>query len=111
MVLQAMSRATPEGPDTAPRVGFTASRKVGNAVARNRARRRLRAVATATLPVHAALGHDYVIIGRAATLKRPYGALVTDLEAALRRLGAWRERDEALAAASATAGRAGGKRG
>jgi len=109
LVLQAMSRATPEGPDAAPRVGFTASRKVGNAVARNRARRRLRAVAAATLPLHAALGHDYVIIGRAATLQRPYGALVTDLEAALQRLGAWREGDEALAAVAATAGRAAGQ--
>ena len=106
LVLQALSRATPDEADTVPRVGFTVSRKVGNAVARNRARRRLRAVAAATLPLHAAPGHDYVIIGREATLRRPYGALVTDLETALRRLGTWRDDDGAIQSAPAKAGRA-----
>jgi ribonuclease P protein component len=74
----------------APRVGFTASRKVGIAVARNRARRRLRAAVGQVMPRHAAPGHDYVVIARLETLKRPFTALLGDLEAALKRLGAWR---------------------
>lgn len=73
------------------RVGFTASRKVGNAVARNRARRRLRAVSATMMPVHAQDGHDYVLIARAGTLTRLYPALLGDLEEGLRHLGAWRE--------------------
>ncbi len=73
-----------------PRVGFTASRKVGNAVARNRARRRLRAAAREVMPNAARAGHDYVIVARGATLARPYRALVGDLEEAMRRLGAHR---------------------
>ena len=72
------------------RVGFTASRKVGNAVARNRARRRLRAVSAVVLPAHAEAGHDYVLIARGATLSRNYGALLADLEEGLRRLGLYR---------------------
>lgn len=82
------------------RVGFTASRKVGNAVARNRVRRRLRAVAETVLPRHARAGRDYVIIGRAATLRRPYDALVADMCAALKRLDAWRGAGEASEAAA-----------
>ncbi len=70
------------------RVGFTVSRKVGNAVERNRVRRRLRATAGKVLPVHAKEGHDFVIIGRNATLRRPFAALIKDLETALRRLDA-----------------------
>jgi len=77
-------------PAAAIRVGFTASRKVGNAVARNRVRRRLRAAAEEILPVHARPGRDYVIIGRAATLRRPFHALLGDLENALKRVGAYR---------------------
>jgi len=73
------------------RVGFTVSRKVGNAVARNRARRRLRAAAALVLTRRAAPGHDYVIVGRAATLTRTFPGLTEDLEAGLRRLGLWRD--------------------
>ncbi len=73
------------------RVGFTASRKVGIAVARNRARRRLRAAVAEIMPGHAAPGHDYVLVARAATLTRPYSALVEDLKTGLRRLGVFRE--------------------
>jgi ribonuclease P protein component len=84
--LQVMQRAAEEP----PRIGFTASRKVGIAVARNRARRRLRAAAGEVIPRHAAPGHDYVMIARAGTLTRPYQALVEDLKTALRRLGVYR---------------------
>ena len=65
------------------RVGFTASRKVGNAVARNRAKRRLRAAAAALLPLYALGGNDYVLVARRDTLTRPFAALLKDLEAAL----------------------------
>jgi ribonuclease P protein component len=77
-----------------PRVGFTVSRKVGNSVARNRARRRLRAAADTVMTDHAAAGEDYVLIGRAGTLTRPFAALLADLEAGLRRLGAYRGTEE-----------------
>jgi ribonuclease P protein component len=65
------------------RVGFTASRKVGNAVARNRAKRRLRAAAAALLPLYGQGGNDYVLVARTTTLTRPFAALLKDLEAAL----------------------------
>ena len=67
----------------AMRVGFTASKKVGNAVARNRAKRRLRAAAAALLPLYGVAGHDYVLVARTATLARPFPALLEDLKAAL----------------------------
>ncbi|MEA4837514.1 MAG: ribonuclease P protein component [Rhodospirillaceae bacterium] len=70
------------------RVGFTCSKKVGNAVARNRAKRRLRAIAAALLPDMAAEGYDYVLIGRAETVRRPYTLLLQDLQTALKRVGA-----------------------
>ena len=79
------------GADDARRVGYTASRKVGIAVARNRARRRLRAAVAQIMPGYAAPGHDYVLVARAATLRRPYSALVEDLKTALRRLDVFRE--------------------
>jgi len=88
LILQARPRAAAE-PEVF-RVGFTVSRKVGGAVARNRARRRLRAAAAAVMPAHAAAAHDYVVIGRAATLTRPFPALIDDLCAGLRRLGLYR---------------------
>lgn len=66
------------------RVGFTCSKKVGNAVARNRAKRRLRAAADAVLPREGCAGWDYVLIGRrGATASRPFDALVADLRRAL----------------------------
>lgn len=73
--------------DAAIRVGFTCSKKVGNAVARNRAKRRLRAVAREVLAAQGQPGWDYVLIGRAEeTAARPYEALRRDLAYALRKL-------------------------
>lgn len=69
-------------------VGFTASKKVGNAVARNRARRRLKALVQAVFATHAMPQHDYVLIARQETVSRPFAALRQDLLVALKRLGA-----------------------
>jgi len=80
----------PSDTQAALRIGFTASRKVGNAVLRNRAKRRLRALARECLSAHAMPGHDYVLVARAATPERAYADLRHDLEAALKRLKLWR---------------------
>lgn len=80
------------------RVGFTASRKVGNAVARNRARRRLKALVQEILPDHALPGHDYVLVARQATPAREFAALRRDLEAALKKLKLWQDTATAGAA-------------
>ncbi len=79
------------------RVGFTVSRKVGGAVVRNRARRRLRQVAERVLPEQAEHARDYVLIGRRTTIGRPFEDLVADLETALARLGAMRQSNDARA--------------
>lgn len=87
-MVQARKRRDDEtvAPD-AMRVGFTCSKKVGNAVARNRAKRRLREVARAILPQTGHLGWDYVLIGRAgATAQRPFEDLKGDLIYALKKL-------------------------
>jgi ribonuclease P protein component len=68
------------------RVGFTVTRKIGNAVTRNRARRRLKAAAARILPLEARSGRDYVLIGRAATIDRPFVLLCQDLSRALGRV-------------------------
>lgn len=84
--------AAPLGPvQREVRVGFTVSRKVGNAVVRNRVRRRLRAAAAAVLPARARAGFDLVLIGRTAAMTHPFERLKRDLEAALGRLGAGAE--------------------
>lgn len=82
-VLQARKRA--EGDEI--RVGFTCSKKVGNAVARNRAKRRLRALARIILPNSGQAGTDYVLIGRAqTTAQRDFTQMQDDLRRALRKL-------------------------
>lgn len=81
-VLQTFER--PAGDAQGIRIGYTCSKKVGNAVARNRAKRRLREIARAVLPQRAKLGFDYVLIGRkTATAALPYSTLLADLEKAL----------------------------
>ena len=77
-----------------PRVGFTASRRVGGAVARNRARRRLRAVADQVMIDQASRDRDYVVIARGTTCERDYAALTSDLRRALEKLGALRAETE-----------------
>jgi ribonuclease P protein component len=71
------------------RYGLTASRKIGNAVTRNRARRRLRALAAQIMP-HALSEHDYVLIARASTPTCVFADLQEDLTKGLKRLKLWR---------------------
>ena len=85
-VLQARKRAD-DGP---VRLGFTVSKKVGNAVERNRVRRRLREIVRLSGTHHMQSGHDYVLVGRRAALKVPFARIAADFEAALRRLQAGR---------------------
>jgi ribonuclease P protein component len=86
LILQAARRPEGSGCVALVRVGFTASRKVGNAVTRNRAKRRLRSAAASILLGEGKPGTDYVLIARASTVDRPYDALIADLEAALHRV-------------------------
>jgi ribonuclease P protein component len=66
------------------RIGFTASKKIGNAVARNRAKRRLRAAAHELLPLLGRPGHDYVLVARGTTVARPFAALLSDITTAMK---------------------------
>ena len=84
-VLQARKRVEASAPQ--PRYGITCSKKVGNAVARNRAKRRLRALANSVLPLLGRDGWDYVLIGRAqATVNQPFDMLLENLRFALKKL-------------------------
>jgi ribonuclease P protein component len=75
----------PEDEKPALRYGLTATKKLGNAVKRNRARRRLRSLAEKILPVIAANG-DYVLVAREGVFTRPFPEMEKDLETALRKL-------------------------
>lgn len=83
VVVQMRAQQDPTG---SINVGFTATKKIGNAVVRNRCKRRLRELARALLPVHGKLGHDYVFVARATTAKAEWGDLQKDVEKALLRL-------------------------
>lgn len=82
LVLQALARG-----DEATRLGFTATKKIGNAVTRNRAKRRLRAVARLGLAAAPAPGWDLVLIARDATATCPFGELTSAFDSALRKAG------------------------
>lgn len=91
----ALRRGTPaflvqarnRGDDKPYRVGFTCSKKVGNAVARNRAKRRLREIARLVINDAGQAGWDYVLIGRKdITAARDFAEMQRDLRAALRHI-------------------------
>ena len=85
VVVQARAREDGAGPI---RVGFTATRKIGGAVVRNRAKRRLREAARLLLPELGRPGFDYVFIARGGTPARPWPRLLDDVKSALIRLAA-----------------------
>lgn len=88
-LLQARKRQLDEADPTLIRVGFTCSKKVGNAVARNRAKRRLREIARAVLPIEGRPGWDYVLIGRpSVTGSRAIQQMQADLSKALAKVHA-----------------------
>jgi ribonuclease P protein component len=66
-----------------PRVGYTVTRKVGNAIIRNRIKRRLREAANITFPLKSQVNHDYVIIGKHGALTQNFTSILKDLEQAL----------------------------
>lgn len=80
-------QARAQSPVTTMRVGYTCSKKLGNAVQRNRAKRRLRAVARIILPAYGRMGWDYVLVGRPDfTVSRNFDAMCDDLRQALKAL-------------------------
>ena len=84
LVLQCL----PRGDDAPARLGFTVTKKVGNAVVRNRTRRRLREAARLVLAETPVAGVDLVLIGRDATRARPFTQLMDDFRRALGKVGA-----------------------
>ncbi len=95
MVIQALPRSGEGG----PRAGFTATRKIGGAVDRNRAKRRLREAARALLPLHGRPGVDYVFIARGGTTARPWARLLDDVKSALISLAADKSANSVLRSA------------
>lgn len=85
VVLQARDRADDE---PLVRVGFTATKKIGGSVIRNRAKRRLREAARRLVPLLGRPGHDYVLIARAGAPTRPWERLLDDVKTALISLAA-----------------------
>lgn len=79
-------QAKPGESDSAPRAGFTTSKKVGNAVIRNKARRRLKEAARKIVPTGAQAGWDYVFIGRQAAITYPFEKMMSDMRWALAKL-------------------------
>lgn len=78
-------RESPQPSETI-KVGFTATKKIGNAVVRNKCKRRMRELARALLPLHGKPGFNYVFIARADTAKADWAQLHKDVEKALLRL-------------------------
>ncbi len=76
-----------DGDHSALRIGFTASRKVGNAVARNRAKRRLRALADRVMTEAANPALDYVLVARTEAVARDFAVMERELRQALQKIG------------------------
>jgi ribonuclease P protein component len=87
-----MIQARPRDESSLVRAGFTATRRIGGAVERNRAKRRLREAARLLLPDLASPGFDYVFVARGGVTSRPWPRLLDDVKSALIRLAADRDR-------------------
>ena len=87
-----------------PRVGFTVSKQVGNAVERNRVRRRLRELIRLAPPAALSAGHDYVLIGRRAALKVAFDAMMKELSGAVRRVHGSSKSDSSKSGSSKSGG-------
>jgi len=74
--------------DPTMRIGITVTKKIGNAVVRNRMKRRFRALARETLPELGIAGADHVLIGRAGGVERGYSNLAAELKRALKKVAA-----------------------
>ncbi len=74
-----MPTNTTTAPLEVPRFGFTVTKKLGNAVTRNRIRRRLKAAISELAPIGARAGFDYVVVARAAAFDRPYPDIIADI--------------------------------
>jgi ribonuclease P protein component len=77
-----------EDDDDTMRIGFTVTKKIGNAVVRNRMKRRFRALARDLLPDHGIAGADHVIIGRSGGIERDFAKLADELKRALKKVAA-----------------------
>lgn len=80
------TRSRPADAASGPRFGFTITKKIGNAVVRNRIRRRLKAALAPLATVRAVATHDYVVIARQPAFDIPFSQLQKDLERALQRV-------------------------
>lgn len=83
-VLKAAAQERGEGDTGPPRFGFTVTKRLGSAVKRNRARRRLKEAVKRVAPGHAKAGFDYVLIGRRGALEQDFGDILEDLRTAFR---------------------------
>jgi ribonuclease P protein component len=86
--LEARKREPLQGIAASPRFGFTVTKKLGNAVTRNRIRRRLKEAVRLSARPFCMSDHDYVLIARPAALNRPFAALLADVKSALQRVHA-----------------------
>lgn len=87
-------QARPRDEQPLVRAGFTATKRIGGAVERNRAKRRLREAARLLLPALGSPGFDYVFIARGGVTTRPWDRLLDDMKSALIRLAADRDRPQ-----------------
>ena len=85
-LMHAKAETTSKSNNSSIRVGYTVTKKVGNAVIRNRVKRRLRAAAKIAVPVDGLHGHDYVLIGKRAALHSNFETLVSELHSSLQRV-------------------------
>jgi len=72
--------------DSTVRVGYTVTKKIGNAVVRNRMKRRFRSLVRDIFPTQAVVGADHVLIGRSTGIERDYATLASELQRALKKL-------------------------